>query len=576
MRSVSTQQAAFTALDSADFDAASVGECVNLLSHTRRLQGWLHASEARLTSKLTEHHAAGQSAPAADSLTRTGGVSAAEARRKERRSKTINDSPTFGAALANGDIGAEHVDQLGAATVSLGNDVKAALLNSHNELLNAARNQTPEKFGRTVRNKVRALEADHGIERNRQQRKQTFISHRINHETGMHEGRFAFHPELGARIFSAIDRQVLTAIQAGTARGEAEFVNRTVDHNQLAAEALGDIVTTANINIKTLESVESNAQHDAADHGATAGSLECRAIEADITVIVDYATATSGEFHDHSVCETSYGADLPPASVQRLLCNGRITPIFVDANGNPFNLGRTVRHANRSQRRALRALYRSCGFPGCDVGFWRCEMHHILPWELGGPTDLTNLIPICSRHHHVVHEGGWQLHLAPDRTLTVTEPNGNTFGTARPDLERGTPRKRWRSFDETPQTDHPPPNNAPPSNAPRTNRPLSDQPPVDAPPIPRPLSDQPPVDAPPIAQPPIAQSPIAQPPIPRPPIGATTGVPPGVRVTHPPSDPSADSSNCSSARVRTKPPRRPTAPAKTRNDDYEQISILAT
>lgn len=570
MSSVSTHQAALTAIDRADINSASVAECVDLLGHARRLQGWLHASEARLTSKLTQHHAAGQSAPAADSLTRTGGVSAAEARRKERRSKTISDSPSFGDALAHGHIGAEHVDQLGAVTASLDKDVKAALLNSHDELLDAARSQTPEKFGRTVRNKARALEADHGIERNRQQRKQTFITHRINHETGMHEGRFALHPELGARIFSAIDRQVLKTIKAGIQRGEAEFVNRTVDHNQLAAEALGDIVTAASTNIETLESADSNereegadhraadraadhaaagdcaadhaaadhaaagdcgsdhgsADHGAADHGgadqgASRSSIECRAIEADIIVIVDYTTVTTGEFHEHSVCETGYGAELPPASVQRLLCNGRITPIFVDADGNPFNLGRTVRHANRQQRRALRALYRSCGFPGCDVGFWRCEMHHILSWELGGPTDLDNLIPICSRHHHVVHEGGWQLHLAPDRTLTVTEPGGNTYGTARPDLKTCSSPKRQPTVARDRRT-------TPPNHPPQTGPP---------------------------------------------PFIAPTGAPPGARATQ--VTPSGRSSD-SSTRTRATPPPRPAPPAPTPNVEYEQISILAS
>ncbi len=147
----------------------------------------------------------------------------------------------------------------------------------------------------------------------------------------------------------------------------------------------------------------------------------------------------SGEFHNHSVCETADGAVLPPASVQRLLCNGSVTPVIFDSNGSPFNLGRTVRNANRKQRRKLRAMYRSCGFPGCDVGFWRCEMHHTLPWELGGLTDLENLIPMCSRHHHVIHEGGWQLHLAPDRTLTITQPDGMVYGTATPDIGSGRP-----------------------------------------------------------------------------------------------------------------------------------------
>jgi hypothetical protein len=465
---MSPQQAALTAMDGADVGVATPGECSELLGHTRMLRGWLDAFEAKVSSRLSEHHAAGQSAPAADTHTKCGGVSAAEGRRKERRSKTINDAPQFGDALAVGGIGAEHVDALAAGTSRLDDVIKAALL-GQDDLLEAARSQTPEQFGQTVRDRARTLEADHGIERNKQQRRQTFLSHKVNHDTGMHEGRFAFHPELGSRIFSAIDRQVLKNIKAGTARGEPEFVDRTFDYTQQVAVALGDIVTKATSTAPTPANAHTHNGHDGHDgsstsddpsratdqdhdaSGATPGhgcedfeAGECRGIEADITVIVDYQTAITGEFHDHSVCETSDGAVLPPASVQRLLCNGRVTPVIMDANGNPFNLGRSVRHANRHQRRALRAIYRSCGFPGCDVGFWKCEIHHIVPWELGGATDLANMIPTCSRHHHVIHEGGWQLHLAPDRTLTITQPNGQNYGTATPDMNRQAPRTQAR------------------------------------------------------------------------------------------------------------------------------------
>ena len=31
----------------------------------------------------------------------------------------------------------------------------------------------------------------------------------------------------------------------------------------------------------------------------------------------------------------------------------------------------------------------------------RCELHHIRPWQDGGPTSLDNLVALCVRHHHV-------------------------------------------------------------------------------------------------------------------------------------------------------------------------------
>ena len=45
-------------------------------------------------------------------------------------------------------------------------------------------------------------------------------------------------------------------------------------------------------------------------------------------------------------------------------------------------------------------------------------MHHIDYWAIsdsggGGSTDLNNMVPLCSRHHHAAHEGGWKLKLDP-------------------------------------------------------------------------------------------------------------------------------------------------------------------
>lgn len=47
-------------------------------------------------------------------------------------------------------------------------------------------------------------------------------------------------------------------------------------------------------------------------------------------------------------------------------------------------------------------------------------------------TSTTNLLPVCVKHHTLVHHGGWELHLAPDRTLTVTLPDHTTRTTCPP------------------------------------------------------------------------------------------------------------------------------------------------
>jgi hypothetical protein len=128
--------------------------------------------------------------------------------------------------------------------------------------------------------------------------------------------------------------------------------------------------------------------------------------------------------HEHSVCETGDGQPLPVETVRRLGCDATITPITVDDDGVPLNMGRTRRLATPEQRRVLRAMYRACGFPGCQVRFEDCRIHHVTWWEHLGGTNLDNLLPMCERHHHHVHEGGWTLTLKPDRTITVRRPDG--------------------------------------------------------------------------------------------------------------------------------------------------------
>ena len=143
----------------------------------------------------------------------------------------------------------------------------------------------------------------------------------------------------------------------------------------------------------------------------------------DLTLLTDARTMRDGP-HEHTVCETGDGQPLPVETVRRLGCDATITPITLDDDGVPLNLGRTRRLATPEQRRALRAMYRACGFPGCQVRFEDCRIHHVTWWEHLGATNLDNLLPLCERHHHHVHEGGWTLTLKPDRTITLRRPDG--------------------------------------------------------------------------------------------------------------------------------------------------------
>jgi hypothetical protein len=96
----------------------------------------------------------------------------------------------------------------------------------------------------------------------------------------------------------------------------------------------------------------------------------------------------------------------------------------LDGDGSVLDVGREERTVNRAQRRALRAMYRTCAHPHCSTPFEYCHIHHVRWWRLLGFTDICNLLPLCNAHHHLVHEGGWGLTMDADRVITLSAPNG--------------------------------------------------------------------------------------------------------------------------------------------------------
>ena len=118
------------------------------------------------------------------------------------------------------------------------------------------------------------------------------------------------------------------------------------------------------------------------------------------------------------------GVRLHPRTVQRLGCEGLVQGMLVGLDGRPLDLGRAVRTATSKQRRALRAMYDRCQFPGCDVGVDFCEFHHLDWWSKGGRSDLHVFRPLCRRHHHRCHEGGWRLIVRTDGALDAVPPTG--------------------------------------------------------------------------------------------------------------------------------------------------------
>ncbi len=117
------------------------------------------------------------------------------------------------------------------------------------------------------------------------------------------------------------------------------------------------------------------------------------------------------------------GLLLGTETARKLACDGAITPVVVDDEGNLLHLGRTRRLFSSSQLKALWLRDRHCTYPGCDIPAHWCDAHHITHWIDGGRTDLSNAALLCGHHHTLVHQ----------RRLTATL----TRSRGRPDSSGG-------------------------------------------------------------------------------------------------------------------------------------------
>ncbi len=385
-------------LDPARLDAGGVAAGFRELE---RLKGFVAETEHALARQANVLAAAGSGAPAGDLIERAGHCSPREAQRTSRRAEVLGSLPSMSAQLGKGRIGAEHADAVAAIAGRLDDADRTTLLSLDDDLARTAAASTPAQFRRFMGRLADQLAADRGLERAVRQRAAMTLSKGINDDTGMYWLRGEFDPEAGARLFRAIDAEVAALAKQQTPDDRA-------DRQQLAAHALVSLATSAN-------------------RSKRPGRVE-------LLALVDLDTLTTG-LRDASVCELHDGTEVPVATMRRLACDAHIIPVVLNGDGVPLDVGRSQRLATDDQRRALRAMYRTCGIGDCDVPFDRCEIHHLDEWDAHhGETNLDRLIPACSRHHHLAHEGGWQLHLDPaTRELTVTLPDGTVHQRSRPD-----------------------------------------------------------------------------------------------------------------------------------------------
>jgi hypothetical protein len=110
----------------------------------------------------------------------------------------------------------------------------------------------------------------------------------------------------------------------------------------------------------------------------------------------------------HGLATLQDGPPIAAEAARRMSCDGRVQLVADAASGEPVGVGRTTRVVPPWLARQIRNRDGGCTFLGC--GRTRgLQMHHVIHWAHGGPTDIDNLVALCRYHHRLVHEGKFRM-----------------------------------------------------------------------------------------------------------------------------------------------------------------------
>ena len=260
-------------------------------------------------------------------------------------------------------------------------------------LVEAARHQGYDQFAKTLRRNQQEMSDDDGQSIHDRQHKNRTARAFTSRETGMFILSGEFDPVAGAKIDTALaikERELWNA--------EGPKSRRTPQ--QRMADALAELI---------LEPEKGKAQ------GTT------------LMVVADYDVINQELIN----ARLADGTPIPMDELVRLACDADLLPGVFRAATQEMNLGRRRRTASDRQRAAL--IYRDKQCIGCGATAHRCFAHHVQFWRHGGPTDLANLVLVCNKCHHNIHDEHWQVSRDSQTGHWNTQPPPDPFPDGRVD-----------------------------------------------------------------------------------------------------------------------------------------------
>jgi hypothetical protein len=136
-----------------------------------------------------------------------------------------------------------------------------------------------------------------------------------------------------------------------------------------------------------------------------------------VTIHVDQSALAGGDGR----------SSVPIETAKRLCCDGYGVVLTEDKQGDPLSIGRKTRIVPTAIKRVVLAKHNHCcAFPGCHNRRF-LHIHHIEHWSNGGETSVDNLMPLCTRHHPLVHEGRFRIEKDFRNAWIFVRPEGQVI-----------------------------------------------------------------------------------------------------------------------------------------------------
>jgi len=370
------------------------------------------AMDALLVGFASEIDSSGTSASPQKVLQDSTRMSKRDANRMAKTAKGLEELPNVKERLASGKISLEHAGLL----VNTAKETGPAAVDNNTRLLDRASETPPDLFAGEAKRFAHKVSDDHGEKLFNRQRRRRKAALWKDTESGMGRLNAELDPVRYGLVEQALQDHAEALRRADLAEAGAGGSGQARTRQQRLADALTERLTGLDaLNHATLELDQTTGsdigdRQSGGDKGNTdnvnrtgtarSGPGRARGAKPPQLVIVADIGLIDGT-DPNGRCEIPGTGPVPPAILDTLTPDTKLAGMIFAGNGRPLWLGRSRRDASAHQYLAIAVRDRGC--VKCGAPMHHCHIHHMIPWEHDGPTDIDNLRALCGQHHQQEH-----------------------------------------------------------------------------------------------------------------------------------------------------------------------------